>query len=282
MKNIKRFTLRYVLLAVLIILCISLNSCSLKYKLYYEDEKIVSIDILDVGLVTYEHTDIRACYSVSDIEAFLSDFYEMKYVVAHNKGRIDHNSRIVRITYDSGEYEFIDYGYALRFLASGRAGYDGAFEKEEFYALLEKYSPPPYSGEITEYEFLHPESEIETVEIVSAKYSYECTMPIEEINSQLVSDSAAFLDDLKEVECKTGGWAKWYDDLKDEKKIIKVTYKNEEYEYISSFGYLQFKQEYVAEANAGGRITQYLYLSGEDCKCFNEEQFSALIEKYSK
>lgn len=286
MKNIAKFILYVILLVTVVALCLMISSCSFNdtFELYHDADRIVSIDIVDVGIVAMTQCDIRASYPVADIEAFLNDFFKMECFVSYPPSDVQDNSRMIRITYDNGKYELIDRWNTVRYMPENEFPFSHQtarqFHEEEYNALIEKYSPSPDFGDVTEYTFMHSESKIRNIELTTVKYSHEPDFPIEEIESHAISDINSFLTDFRNLECRQGGWTKWDESLEQPTQVVKITYENEEYEYISAQGYLRHREEYVALYN-GGQVEK-TYLSGEDCKCFDKVQFEALIEKYSK
>ena len=279
-KNIIVTALEVFAVCLFIITCLSSCSTKVDFPFYYDSPEISKIEIVDVGIITTNHVDIRAAYPVEDTEAFLNDFSEMDCYSYMEPDSVESNSRIIKITYNTGEYELIGRNNYKRYTHNYEYftnGVDCYFDEEQYAGLIEKYSPPRDSGDVTEYNFMYPENEITKIELVDKRFNYNLDFPIDEVELYPVSDTETFLSDVREMECRTGGWAKWNesrDTIKTIKRIIKVSYKSGEYEYISADGYLQHRHEYVFKSGTN-------YLSGTDCKCFNKEQFDELIRKYS-
>lgn len=264
-------------LLILFLLMLSFTSCVIPedYEFINDTSEIIQVDVVDIGVSNSNDVTIRASYPVYDIDAFLSDFQKVDCSSSNHISDIG-NCRAFRITYANGEYEIISADGAHRYKKEiGHIqGTFHFFDNEQFVALVEKYSPPRDSGDVTEYNFMYPENEITKIELVDKRFNYNLDFPIDEVELYPVSDTETFLSDFREMECRTGGWAKWNESRDTIKRIIKVSYKSGEYEYISADGYLQHRHEYVF-----GLVTNYL--SGTDCKCFNKEQFDELIRKYS-
>ena len=123
----------------------------------------------------------------------------------------------------------------------------------------------------TAYEFINDESEISKIEIVRlCEYDEEKGEYREELIS-LIEDRSAFLSDFKRVEC----YEHWSDPtgVFEGNTVIKITYKNGEYELIHHSGqstYLHFDDN-----------PSFLQIYAGFCD-FDEKQFNELIEKYSK
>ena len=272
-KDLKLFVL-------FISLTVVFTSCARKkpFEFLHDTSEIVKIEIVDFGCL-YEGGDfndvIRASYQVEDIDAFLSDFKaaDFKQGVAYD-GQFD-NSRAIKIVYSNGDYEFISVDVkSLTAYDDYEDSIGWFYNNEQFVELLEKYSPPRDSGDITVYSFMYPESEIVKIELVDVSYRHNRQFPISEKAAYPIEDTESFLSDFREVECRTGGWAKWDKLIDSEARMIKISYAHGEYEYIDVDGYLQHRYYYTVEQSEN-------YLTGPDSKCFNIEQFSALIEKYS-
>lgn len=126
------------------------------------------------------------------------------------------------------------------------------------------------SGKKT-YEFINEESEMSTIEIVKlCEYDQEKGEYKEELIS-VVEDHSAFLSDFKKVEC----YNHWTDPtgVFEDDTVIKITYKNDEYELIHHSG--QGKYRHFEDNPSFLQVyAGYRY--------FDEEQFNDLIEKYSK
>ena len=270
------------LLVILLSVTVIFTSCTTKkpYEFMHDNSEFEKVELVDFGyLVEWSNINavIRASYPIEDINAFLSDFKAVDCEWGYLEGGYFDNSRAIKFVYSNGDYEFIRYDDVVSLLASGEFADKHNlwwFDDIQFNELLEKYSPPRDSGEITEYSFMYPETEIVKIELVDAGFHYYGGFPISEEATYPIEDTEAFLSDFRDVECRTGGWAKW-DELRDsESRMIKISYAYGEYEYIGVDGYLQHRYDYTIDQT-------HNYLSGPDCKCFNVEQFSALIEKYS-
>ena len=266
--------------ALFISLTVVFTSCARKkpFEFMHDLSEIEKVEIVDFGCL-YDGCDfndvIRASYPVEDINAFLSDFkaVDFKRGTAH-RGQFD-NSRAIKIVYSNGDYEFISVDVkSLTAYDDYEDSIGWFYNNEQFVELLEKYSPPRDSGDITVYSFMYPESEIVKIELVDVSYRHNRQFPISEKAAYPIEDTESFLSDFREVECRTGGWAKWDKLIDSEARMIKISYAHGEYEYIDVDGYLQHRYYYTVEQSEN-------YLTGPDSKCFNIEQFSALIEKYS-
>ena len=121
------------------------------------------------------------------------------------------------------------------------------------------------------YEFINEESEISTIEIVKlCEYDKEAGEFREEIIST-IEDHSTFLSDFKKIDC----YNHWSDPtgVEENDVVIKITYKNGEYELIHHYG--QGKYRHFEDNPSFLQVyAGYRY--------FDEEQFNDLIEKYSK
>ncbi len=121
------------------------------------------------------------------------------------------------------------------------------------------------------YEFINEESEISTIEIVKlCEYDQEKGEYKEDLIS-VVEDHSAFLSDFKKLKC----YNHWTDPIGvfENDIVIKITYKNGEYELIHNSG--QGKYRYFEDNPSFLQV-----YAGH--RYFDEEQFNDLIEKYSK
>ncbi|MBR3805960.1 MAG: hypothetical protein IKJ13_03890 [Clostridia bacterium] len=272
-KSRKALRLFVLLLSSIIVF----TSCARKkpFEFMHDPSEIAKIEIVDFGYA-YSENVIRASYPIEDINAFISDFKEVDCEWGGVHGYSLHNSRGIKMLYSNGDYEYITFNEVWSFDKFGDFDIviSWCFDEAQFDELLEKYSPPRDSGDITEYSFMYPETEIVKIELVDAKYRYNESFPISEKATYPIEDTESFLSDFREVECRTGGWAKWDKLIDSEARMIKISYAHGEYEYIDVDGYLQHRYYYTVEQSEN-------YLTGPDSKCFNIEQFSALIEKYS-
>lgn len=278
MKNLRKIS---VLTILIFSIAMNITSCTRKreFEFLHDTSEISKIEIVDFGFNwSTSHGNIPiASYSIDDIDAFLSDFKQVECLWGEISVTDYSNTRGLKITYLNGDYDYITVWQNAAYNESGEIDRSDmwCFDEKQFFELLEKYSPPRYSGDIIEYNFMYAETEITQIDIVDASGGYNDAFPFIENSSHRIDDIQSFIYDFREVECRKGGWARWENLRTSSIRIIKVTYSTGEYEYIAADGYLQHRNEDTFDS---GRH----YLTAEDCKCFNEEQFSALIEKYSK
>ena len=269
-----------VLALVLATVFLSAISCTYKkpFEFLHDVSEIEKIELVDFGCM-FDEDIIKASYPIEDINAFISDFKQVESIWGEIAVTDYDNVRGIRITYSNGDYEDITIYEAANYYKSGEA-IQGTrmwcFDREQFNELLEKYSPPRDSGDVVEYEFIHPETDILKVEIVDVRGNYNPRFPIKEEATYQVNDMDSFLSDFRDVECRKGGWMRWSElELSDTMRIIKISYAHGEYEYIGADGYLVHRSDYTIAQEEN-------YLSADDRKCFNSEQFAALIAKYSR
>ena len=120
------------------------------------------------------------------------------------------------------------------------------------------------------YKFINEESEMSTIEIVRlCEYDQEKEEFKEELIS-VIENRSDFLSDFKKVEC----YNHWSDPngVHEGDVVIKITYKNGEYELINHSG--QGKYRHFEDNPSFLQV----YAGYRD---FDEEQFNDLIKKYS-
>ena len=265
---------------ILLCMVLSLSSCMIKqrFDFLHDTGEIVKVELLCIGPFSNNPDSIviRNTYCIEDIDAFVSDFENVNCYGRNMPGDYV-NSCLFKISYANGDYQLVGaentYSFEFR-IGNIHNEWSQWFDEEQFSALIEKYAPSSNSGNIVVYDFIYPENEIEKIEMVDVTFSFDPYIPIEEVASIPINDITMFLKDFRGVECRQGGFVEWADLIGEKLRIIKATYKSGEYEYIDANGYLVHRSDYVTEQG-------YKYLSGTDCKCFNSDQFAALIEKYS-
>ena len=206
-----------------------------EYEFSKPKKEIVKIEIVDIGKRSNNNSfEERALYLVEDTEAFFEEFESMKcsnfahYEIANSTG--------VKFTYSDGSYELV--GNDGGFIYDPNTGELSTnrrqmFSNDEFSALMEKYSSARYSGEPSEYSFMHNTSEIVEIQLVDIINSHTGSVPIERKDSYTITDVDAFLTDFRKVECKMGGNPNL---IREEKRVILIKYKTGEYEYIGAEG----------------------------------------------
>lgn len=258
------------LLIVFVFVMLALTACprTTDYPYRYEKSTISHIELVDVGCVKRDDSAIRATYPIADVNAFLADF-EAVDCYSYPPAVMETNSRVIKITYPNGDYDLVGSdGVCIYKFETDEIRLSGIayFDREQYEALIERYSPKSVDYDICEYSFLRDESEIGEIKIIELGnwrgYREEFTPKsiVAEVNVE------TFLEDFKKVECRSAGGKPHPE---ENSKIVFIRYKSGEYEYIGAEGYVVFSNEVGV-------------LSGDDCKCFDKAQFAALIEKYSK
>ncbi|MGN0517299.1 MAG: hypothetical protein ACI4II_01080 [Acutalibacteraceae bacterium] len=117
------------------------------------------------------------------------------------------------------------------------------------------------------YSFLNSTDEISDISIVAISFDDDGEMLQTEIKK--IDDTDVFLDDFRSVDCYVyygepiGVTQEGIDDI-----VVKISYDNDEYELINWQGQSEYTQERGFRYYVGFSV-------------FDEEQFEALIEKYS-
>ena len=115
------------------------------------------------------------------------------------------------------------------------------------------------------YDFLHPNSEIKSIEIVEIGLIDNNLPEPEQKNIRVIDDIASFLNDFSKIDCferRTNPSRP-----REGCALIKITYNNKEYELIDYNGQSVFRDGY--------------YYAYSGWYSFDEDQFSALVSKYS-
>lgn len=116
------------------------------------------------------------------------------------------------------------------------------------------------------YRFLNSTDEISKISLVAI--SFDENEKVIQTEIQKISDTVAFLDDFRDVNCYT-----YYGDPTGvteegvEDTVIKISYANDEYELINWMGQAVYTQE-----------RGFIYYAGYSV--FDKDQFNALISDY--
>ena len=117
------------------------------------------------------------------------------------------------------------------------------------------------------YQFIDSEENIDAISIV--KISYNDSSELIQTNIKTVDDKDGFLEKFRSVGCYIYfGDPVGPDSIEAEDKVIKINYKNGNYELINYCG----QSEYISEKN---KLSFYAGFN-----VFDKEQFEALISEY--
>ena len=134
---------------ILIMLALILTGCRVreKYKLLHQEDEVSSVEIVTVLFDEEGIADLQVKACISDVKVFMKDFRSVPCYVyfgdpiglKKNPSGID----VIRITYQNGDYELIDYNGQSEY--TQERGFDyyagfNVFDEEQFEELIEKYS----------------------------------------------------------------------------------------------------------------------------------------------
>lgn len=242
--------------------------CQHTYPFQQEQSEIASIEIVSLKYVSSlnsEPEDVVIC-KIENISEFMSDFSEMDIKTVSPPNRFDsfQTPTIIKITYHDGTFEQIAPMGSMVGRPDGFQNFYGVntFDNEEFAALIEKYvGTTPIE---LEYNFLLPETEITSVEIVKlgmSEYWYKSSE--EQYSICQIEDITDFLKQFSEVDCFFNVAPPTKVD--DESIVFKLSYGDDCYELIGVNGQSKFYYDHSP-------FDGYRYFDGQ--------QFSRLIDLY--
>lgn len=251
-----------------IILIFSCSGCRHSYPFQQEQSEIASIEIVSLKYVSSsgnEPVEVVIC-NIENISEFMSDFSKMdiKTVSPPNRSQSFQTPTVIKIAYNDGTLEQIAPMGSMVWKPNGFHNFYGVntFDNEEFATLIEKYvGTTPIE---LEYNFLLPETEITSVEIVKLGTSENWyQVPEEQYSICQIEDITAFLKQFSEMDCFLNVSSPTK--VKDESTVFKISYSDGCYELIGADGQSKF---YYEDSPFDGY------------RRFDEQQFSHLIELY--
>ena len=260
---------------LLLICCVEILSLSFctgcKTTLQYRQEQaeIVSVEIVSLKYIEKDKClpeEILIC-KIENVTEFLN---ELSAIDTHSVSPPTRSSTfktptVVQITYRDGEKERIAPTGQMTYLLNGYHLFNGTLQldAEQFAALIEKYvGKEPIK---LEYNFLHRESEISAVEIVTlGESTSQDSVPEEQTTICVIEDIPGFLRNFSEVDCFLNKKAPTK--VQDNTTVFKVSYGDMGYELIGVNGQ---SKSYV---HSGMLLNGYRY--------FDENQFAELVLYY--
>ena len=259
---------------LLIICCVEILSmllctgCRHTYPFQQGQSEIASIEIVSLKYVSSLDSgpeELVIC-NIENISEFMSDFSEMhiKTVSPPNRFESFQTPTVIKITYHDGTFEQIAPMGSVVGRPDGFQNFYGVntFDDKDFAALIEKYvGTTPIE---LEYNFLLPEEEITSVEVVRLGTSDSLgEFPDEQYSICQIENITDFLKQFSDIACFLN--IKPATKVEDESIVFKISYDDGVYELISANG--QSKAYYDYDALDGYRY-------------FDEQQFSRLIDLY--
>ena len=140
---------RKTVVILILIMTLGLSGCHVReeYKLLHSADEISAVEIVTVLFDEEGIADLQVKACISDVKVFMKDFRSVPCYVyfgdpiglKKNPSGID----VIRITYQNGDYELIDYNGQSEYTQERGfdyyAGFNG-FDEEQFEELIEKYS----------------------------------------------------------------------------------------------------------------------------------------------
>ena len=140
---------RKIAVILILIMTLGLAGCSYRdsYKLLHHADEIASVEIVTVLLDEEENIVQQKKAQVDDVEAFMKDF-RLVVCRCHFGGPTGvekslSGNDVIKITYQNGEYELIDWKGQSEYTPERGFKYYGGvnvFDEEQFEELIEKYS----------------------------------------------------------------------------------------------------------------------------------------------
>lgn len=248
-----------------ILLC---TGCQHTYPFQWEQSEIASIEIVSLkymSLLDFCPEELEIC-SIENISDFISDFskIDIEKISPPNRSSSFQTPTVIKITYNDGSYEQIAPMGAEVCRHDGSRVFYGVntFDEEQFSALIKKYI-----GETPiklKYNFLLPETEITSVEIVKVGTSERSYYVLEEQNAVYkINNLDDFLKRFSELDCFLN--VEPPTKVEEGSMVFKITYKDGCYELIGANGQSKFYYDY------------YPY---DGYRYFDKQQFSSLIDLY--
>ena len=142
---------KILLVVIVVVLSLLLVSCGPflhKYRLLSSESEISEISIVTAYFDDNNEFMQSEIITINDIDEFMKDFRKVSatYVILGDPRGLfptDEEGTIIRITYNNGEYELINwYGQSRYTIESGFRYYNGDwfFDEEQFNNLIDKYN----------------------------------------------------------------------------------------------------------------------------------------------
>lgn len=244
------------------------TGCQYIYPFQQKQSEIASVEIVSLKYVSSldsKPEEIVIC-NIENISEFMSDFSKMEIKTVSPPNRLEafQTPTTIKITYHDGTFEQIAPMGSMVGHPDGFRNFYGVntFDNDEFSTLIEKYvGTTPIK---LEYNFLLPETEITSVEIVKLGMSeYWYKSPEEQYSICQIENITDFLKQFSEVVCFLNVAPPTK--VEDESIVFKISYGDDCYEFIGVNG--QSKVYYDHSPFDGYRY-------------FEEQQFSRLIDLY--
>lgn len=248
-----------------------------KYEFMHDSSEIVTIELVECGWI---HDEERAysntLVTIDDVPLFIAELNEITYKTPQFLKIVqgfNYSELAVKISYQNGDYEFLDAGRKSMYIASEDI-YDwnnatGDFNKKQFADLLAKYLSKSQSAV---FYFMHDANDIDKIEIVDAYRNDTDSVYMQDKIAE-IKDVSLFLSDLTSLTYRykvQDGVNQGANSKTEHRKAIKIYYTNGDYEVIDN----NWRDFYIKSA---GSYVNNAYI-GE----FDLSEYNTLIEKTIK
>lgn len=266
---------KYLVFISIVLIIASLTSCvSSKLKMLQETNQIKSIEIVEAYYDWNEDVPVqKKMIEVQDAESFINKLLDIDYsvpILPSSPSGIEYSSLAIKISYENGDYELLSRTDKTIYSDDRYDGYKvfGSFDYDQFESLINSYLD---SCSKAEYYFMHDESNISTIAIVETYFDTKQEDPYCTNDVSIIENIDSFLLDLQNTDyCYS--YRETEDSLYEDehKKAVRISYDNGDYEIFSN----NLRCQYISTTDT---TVMHTYIGD-----FDQDQFNALIEKYSK